>query len=503
MRLLSILLAAAFIAAPVSVRAVQAEDGASALLAKHKAFVGWQIGDGTFSTMTMDGDIVEHQRDGSDKVLYKAHQAMAGLANRLALQNVKRGTSTSSGFTGHIYWSSDENGFVRPALGDAQKFNIAYDLLFNEATPRMNGAIRGSKTIDGVDTTIVRVQTDSSDAIDLYVDPQTGAYKQAVIDPDGTYETTIDIVAYSDAAPGKKIISKWKGASGRLHEWNVINGNAKVSDADLHPPQQTAGWTFAAPHPVPIKLTDSRIYIDAKVNGVPGRFILDTGAAGIFLKQSFADRAHVKAFDLTKAGGVGGSIDTSVVRVDSIDIGGNKLSNVIADSQSLAHFDADGLLGFDLLAGTIANLDLSNQQITLYDPTQMSVDKGTGIVATVDLSTGQPRLPMKLNGHIDVNALMDTGDPYYVLYGHDLIYKYGLTTLRSASLMAGVGGYEVVHCGVIDQLSVGPVVYQTPSACESGSFSGREILVGLDFLKNFDFVFDYPHAQIVMLPRKV
>jgi predicted aspartyl protease len=418
------------------------------------------------------------------------------------MANVKRGTSTSSGFTGRIYWSSDENGFIRPELGDAQKFNVAYDLLFNEATSAMPGTVRGVESIDGVETTIVRVTSDYSDAIDLYIDPQTGAYKRAVIDPNGTYETVLDIDAYADALTGKKIISKWHGESGRFHEWTHIAANALVTDSDLHPPKQTATWTFAAPHPIPIKLTQSRIYIDAKVNGVPGRFILDTGASGIFLKQSFADRAHVKPFDVAKAGGVGGAIATSVVRVDSIEIGGNKLSNVIADAQSLARFDADGLMGFDLLAATIANLDLSNQQLTLYDPSSMSVDTNSGIVATVDLSTGQPRLPMKLNGRIDVNALMDTGDPYYVLYGHDLIYKYGLTTLRAEALMAGVGGYELVNCGVIDQLSVGPVVYQMPSACESSSFTGRNILVGLDFLKNFDFVFDYSHAHIVMIPRK-
>ncbi len=40
------------------------------------------------------------------------------------------------------------------------------------------------------------------------------------------------------------------------------------------------------------------------------------------------------------------------------------------------------------------------------------------------------------------------------------------------------------------------------AACDSPSFARNEILVGLDFMHAFNFVFDYPDGLIVMIPRK-
>src|SRR5581483_2228149 len=87
--------------------------------------------------------------------------------------------------------------------------DIAHDLVFNEATTTLKGKTQGTKTIDGSDYTIVRVMPEFADAIDLYVDPTTGAYKRVVIDPGGTYETTLDISHYIEASPGKRIIGEW------------------------------------------------------------------------------------------------------------------------------------------------------------------------------------------------------------------------------------------------------------------------------------------------------
>ncbi len=499
MRFFGILLAAALAAVPLFARA----DDAASLLAKHKAFTGWQFGDGTFNTLSLDGDETQTQRDGTTKRLFDLHKVVAGVAKRTTTKNLDRGTVEDTGFTGRVYWSTNDNGFVQPEIGDLQKFDLAYDLLFNEATPLLKGVVQGTKVIDGTQTTIVRVQAVNADPIDLYVDPQTGEYKQAVIDPDGTYEQTLHLLGYSSPLPGKKMLSKWSWNDDKeIDEWTKIAANVPVTDAELHPPAQTAAWKFGSGNPFSIKLTQYRILVDATVNGVKGTFILDTGSDGIVLAQHFADRAHVKPFGTREAYGIGGNAKTSMIRINTLQVGDNTLSNVVADAQQMEHFDADGLLGFDLFAGAIVHLDLSHRQMTIYDPSKMSVDKTAGIVATVDISDGTPHLPMKLNGHIAVNALMDTGDPDEVLYGPDMIWKYGVTSLRADYISAGIGGYETEECGYINEIEVGPIHYQQPPACKSPSFSGRDILIGLDFLRNFDYVFDYPESTIVMIPRK-
>jgi len=497
MRLLCILFAGALTLAPLFARA----DDAATLLAKHRAFVGWQFGDGTFRTLVLSGDVVH----GGKKVI-ETRKILAGAVKRVEDKDLKHGWTTQSGFTGHVYWASDENGFTRPELGDVQRYLIASDLTFNEAASELSGKIVGSANVDGSSTTIVRVTPENADTLDLYIDPATGAYKRVVLDPRGTYETTWDILAYADALPGKKLISKYKEpGSDYLDEWTKFIPNAPIAAADVHPPAQTATWTFASGNPFPIKLAANRIFIDAKVNGVPGRFILDTGdGGGVLLKQQFADRAHVKATGSIVGYGFGGSANESTVRIDALGVGGNTLHNLYATSQRFDYNtfqDADGLIGFDLLAGAVVSLDLGSQTMTIKDPATTPVDSNKGLLAVVDLTQAIPRLPMKLD-NIDVNVELDSGTPDLIVYGHDLVFKYGLRTLSNPNWeIGGIGGTERVACGTLDSLSVGPIVYRSPFACESGDFDGREALVGLDFMRHFNWVFDYPHAQIIIIPR--
>src|SRR5581483_11701389 len=120
------------------------------------------------------------------------------------------GTSRNNGFTGRVFWESNENGFTHPVVGKALKTAVAAELLFNEGASALNGTLKGDRIIDGVSCTVVEVKVDVSDPLQLCIDSQTGAAKRAIIDPGGAAEKTIDILEYADAAPGKKVISKWR-----------------------------------------------------------------------------------------------------------------------------------------------------------------------------------------------------------------------------------------------------------------------------------------------------
>jgi predicted aspartyl protease len=498
---------------PIGARA----DDAAGLLAKHKAFVGWQFGDGSVNTFALDGQIIR-PKNGVDTAIYTFHELHSGTAWRSDDHDVVKGTDSSSGFTGRLYWRTNANGFIRPELGDLQKRNIAFDLLFNEATTGFQGTATGTRQVDGVDCTVVRISPDVSFPIDLYIDSQTGAYKRAVIDPDGTYESTIDVVDYMDAGSGKKFIGKWHFHDDTaLVELTKVTLNPTISTEALHPPAQTAQWTFASGKPFPIQFVDSdathdhAIYVDGMVNGVKGHFIMDTGASSFFFTQEFADRAHIKRVDSSQASGVGGDIKTSVNKADTIQLGDNVLSNVIVDSGKVDFPGFDGLIGFDLFAGAIVHVDIDARQMTIYDPKTSVADKNAGFALTVDLSQEVPSIPMKVNGSIDVEALLDSGNSGNIDFATALKTRYGLKMLvdnspqgylQSHQSFGGVGGVETDTCGRLDSVAVGPISYTDAPACESPSFSGREILVGFDFLKNFNLIFDYPEAQLILIPRK-
>jgi hypothetical protein len=170
---------------------------------------------------------------------------------------------------------------------------------------------------------------------------------------------------------------------------------------------------------------------------------------------------------------------------------------------------AVGLMGFDLLAGAVVDLDFDTKMLRVMDPTKVAPDQTKGIVVRADLSDHHMRVPMKLNDKYDVIATLDSGTPLNVLFSRDLITRDHLTffvdpyQLGSTRYGGGVGGSEIEHCGKLSSLQLGPINYRPVPACDSEYETRNEILVGLDFMKAFNYVFDYPDGIVMMTPRKM
>jgi hypothetical protein len=144
----------------------------------------------------------------------------------------------------------------------------------------------------------------------------------------------------------------------------------------------------------------------------------------------------------------------------------------------------DGLIGYDLFAGAVVNLDIYASTLTILDP-NTDLSNLTGLPLLVDLSRGIPAIPMVLDKSIPVNAMLDTGNPGIVYFGPQFIRKHHLKR----------------GCSVFDTLSIGPVVYSNQTACE-WPYDTEYALIGYDFIKHFDFVFDYPHGRMFMTRNK-
>ncbi len=521
MRYLSICLVALSLLVPAAAQA-QSPD-ATSLLALHRAYVGWQFGDGTFNTYRQTGTMV---REGSHTT-YPWTTLEMGAIYRDTTVDPKTGEPFDDGFTGRVFWETDENGFTRPDFSLRQGLDIALSVLFNEGTTELSSTLRPSQTIGGKSYAVVRVQPPHGDALDLYVDPVTGAYVRAVIDPGGSYETTVDILGYTDALPGKRMISKYEIGK-FVFTMTHVQPNVTIATQEFHPPPQRATWTFANPNPFPISVEPHAIFVDATINGVKGRFILDTGAGGIYVDNAFADRAHLSTITRGTGGGIGPNpVRIRLRRASTITIGGNTLSNVLIDTARFQwHEDNEqpaGLIGYPLFAGAIVNLNTSNQTMQILNPQTATADTSHGVAIRVDLYSKQPVVPMVIDNHIDVKALLDTGNGGFVAISPTLVSKRGVPMMatgyqgnafyhpedpsaisnyiNSHVEICGVGGCETDPCSTITSIALGPIVYQSTYACESQSVGGDYILVGYDFLRNFDFVFDYRDGILVLKPH--
>lgn len=478
----------------------------AALLAKHRAFVGWQLGDGNFRTLRLTGETFNAQ----GKLTQHAIEYRIGLVYRNHYRYPERADTTEDvGFTGSVLWSSNVNGFTTPIYGELARFRLSYAVLLNEGTTGLEGVAGDAVTIDGKSAQIVHLDVPHADPLDVYVDPTSGAYLRAIIDPGGDDETPVQILSYAEVSPGKKMIGSYRLGenSAETHSYSKIEPNVPISETDLHPPRQRATWAFENPYAFPITVTPQRVLVDATVNGVKGRFILDTGANSIFLNQSFADRANVAKLNVNGTVlGLYGAQPSDMRRADSIRIGGNTLSNAIViapnfnyrDYRGLDRQNYDGLLGYDVFAGAVVKIDFQAQTMTIANPSVARSDpQGLGIVT--DTSRWIPTIPMTLNRSLTVNAMLDTGDPSAIVFGPDLLYKYHLRMARNIGIRAGMGSVE---CGNLDSLQIGPVTYFGEMACKLDSelVSGRKILVGLDFLRHFTVVFDYPRGRLFLRP---
>lgn len=505
-RTLAFLVALALVAALPA--PANAGDAASDL-AGHRSFMGWSYGEGGMKSLAST-DILTLDKDSS--IVSVSHTLRVGAVYRQDTTQTKSTFTTYSGFTGNVFWSANPNGMTTPIIGDAAKAALAGDLLVTDALASLPWVPRGTQDVNGTPTDVYRVSQANAFPVDLYVDPATGAYKRAVIDPGGGYERGVDILAYADAAPGKRVIAKFKyDGSEATHTTSDFRVNGAIAASSLHPPAQTALWQFGAPAATPMEVTAFRLKVRADINGVPGTFILDTGADGIVLSSDFAARAKLKDLGTGTAQGIAGSVKTHTARASSITIGSDTLNNVLL-TYGAKTGGADGLIGYDLFGAAVVTLDIADGTISIQDPSATDINGVAGVHVSVDLSSGQPSVPMKVDGGPSISAILDTGAPINVLIASHFLLDHRIPMLvddtlvgyfQSLQMSAGVsGGYEIDQCGTLDTLTLGPIIYQSPRTCKSESFSGNDGLFGLEFLKQFDkILLDYPQSTIVLVPK--
>lgn len=473
-------------------RLARAED-ATWLKTLHRAYVGYTFGDGTIKTLRYAETAAK--RDG--KPIESRHVVRSGLAYRENEHSVKENFDTSNGFTGNIFWYSDQNGFTTPVADASTGIMYASDLVFTDAIAVLPWTYRDTVTEDGLKVAIARTELKNGPTVDLHVDTATGAYHKVIIDPAGDYERRLRVLKYAEVGAGVRAISSWQdeGEDPVTFTRDAFEVNPLVSDSDLHPPVQTARWDFGPTGIVPFTTPHHRVIVSATINGVLGTFMVDSGAAEIYLSGNFARRAGLRPSGHSEAYSLYGVEKTDIGKVDTLQLGDATLRDVVVNFGT-KEFDtdgSDGMLGYGLFAGADVTVDFKTNTLKLRDPvvaTATASDSGTHVKGS--FADGQPKIPMVLDKSVLFDAIVDTGNPSVVLIPSQQLGRHGLR------FYANNGGSE---CGHIDTLAVGTISYERPRACLMLAQS-RWLLLGMDFLKQFDRVdFDYPNGELVFYPK--
>ncbi len=112
------------------------------------------------------------------------------------------------------------------------------------------------------------------------------------------------------------------------------------------------------------------IMVKAQINGVPKDLIFDTGASRTTISSDLVKELGIKEVEKIKARGVGGEVDASIVRIDSIKIGNIVLRDLSCGVTDLARIcdliggSISGVLGYDFLSQLKITIDYKAKQLT-------------------------------------------------------------------------------------------------------------------------------------------
>lgn len=245
-----------------------------------------------------------------------------------------------------------------------------------------------------------------------------------------------------------------------------------------------------------------------------GWFIFDTGAGTNCIANDVTQELGTEPFGEIAARGIGGTVPARFWRAHDLRLGPLTVESPRFMGLDLAflepHFGVKvgGILGFELLARCLVELDMKAGTIAIHDPKRYALPGG-GRWEDVLLYGRHPCVRATFEGHdgvfrLDTGAAQDT-----VTFHYQATADLGLAKGRAteASVAGGVGGNVETSVGEMKSFrlggrELGPV--EVGFALEdTGAFADDYTAgnIGGRLLEPFRMVFDYPGGRVGFVPR--
>jgi hypothetical protein len=305
---------------------------------------------------------------------------------------------------------------------------------------------------------------------------------------------------------------------------SLLAGAALVAPAQAAQQVELPPFEASRPfHTLPFELYDGRIYIKASGGGFLARtFLLDTGAQITHLTSELVREAGLETFGSVAIGGTGQMrVAGRYVRAASIDLGGVILpieGAVSAPGASLfgpvvnsSGKSFDGVIGHDLFAAFVVEIDYEQRLIRLFDPAAFRDPPGADVIP-IRILDRKPYLAATVGlegGSIPAEFHLDTGSGGAIGFNgnfvaeRDLLAVAGLTL---PSISRGIGGSTPARLGRARSLTVGRTTLEGPfvtyalaqGAGVQGEAAGR---LGGAILRRFTLTINYPGRTVSLVPN--
>ena len=494
----------------------------NAYLLKHQAFAGWTIADSAHASWRAAG--VRSNGGAQDRFI----EFRRGMLYHDTLSN--GAVSQESGFSGRYVWQADENHYWRVAMGRAAQSAIGFDVVRSESVAQFQPSLTGHATVDGAACAILRIQPSGLVPIDIYENEASGAFTKVVVAPGMPDERTFDNIDYKTLANGHKVIAAWRQGDVR-YEFSSID-EATVSDSNLQPQPIGPSWTFSSGTTSFALVAENDnshlVRVGASVNGHNGIFLLSTNTPGIVLYDDFAREAGVQSLGTSDFSPfVGNPQFAGYSRASEIRLGGATLHNVVVERINAPGDRIAGVLGYDVFANAVFDVNVAAQQLRVEDPRPYQPPDVSGSYAfAIDLTDRVPNVAIALEQGV-AHPTFDTGLGGFMILSSVLrdsgrVSGHDLTTQTPVIFNgAGATGDPILNTGTritytawntattsgscisANQISIGPYKYDNPPICFGGSnvFGADGGLIGMDFLRHFNWTIDYPHSRFILTPN--
>lgn len=265
---------------------------------------------------------------------------------------------------------------------------------------------------------------------------------------------------------------------------------------------------------IPFQLRAGIPIVEAKINGVNGFFLFDTGAPNVISKE-FSELLNLEVVTTGNVSDSGGNViaKQSFVNLDKVEIGNVDFVDtgaIIQDfnaSDVMRCLDIDGIIGANLMRKSYVKINNQNQTISITD--RIENFKITDTYVSIDFNqnvSGTPLINLELNDTKFSNVEFDTGSN-----GHISLPNHILNSLETqkplnklsafGSSTHGVGGKsknDTIQYAVINNIDLGKFSFNNQIV----KFSQHGNTIGYEFFKNFDMVLDWVNNKIYLLENK-
>nr|WP_321452022.1 aspartyl protease family protein [uncultured Carboxylicivirga sp.] len=259
---------------------------------------------------------------------------------------------------------------------------------------------------------------------------------------------------------------------------------------------------------IPFEYYLNKVIIEANVNGVKGRYIVDTGAMCIVFKDSTKHQNFTKIGRIPISDANGIRKESEIVLLDTIRLGDLVYTNIPALSTEalegpLKCFGVDGMIGSNLLRFGAFKLDMKEKNLILTDSyKKFGLSTKEGQKLGLSKMQSSPYIRVSLNGWYQYGVLVDTGSSAIYMFNQSVVDKLRKKSVfnkpayqSSGTNSQGAWGLDSVDITTniwqVDEVKVADVSF-TNLQLRSDETSSR---IGMKLMENGELVLDYPKKR--------